>query len=342
MGTGGVEGFWRRVVSSRVPDSVLNMACASVTPSTLARYQDVIGSLKIFSADRGSDYLQLDVVSEYLETVTRTTQRPEATLRLVRSAISFLTELRGHTQRDAAILNRVCTGLIASRTSRPRLATPTADVSKITHHIRSLGHNSELTLRDLRMKSITLLSLAAFCRPSDLACVSKTSLNDAGSTVAENSFPRFRLASIKWLADGAQITFYGSKADKKMSANPVLIETSSDENLCPVLALKAYIEATEEFRAAIPDEPVYISLRAPYKGLSSSSIIQIISQALKDSGQDTGVTARSLRPTGARAAITADVDPSMVQRRGRWMSTDIFNRHYAGVTGPITDAVLLS
>ena len=67
--------------------------------------------------------MRLEVISGFLETITRTTERPEATARLARSAIRFVADLRGSEAPDAALLDRVCTDLpvVATRTSRPRI-----------------------------------------------------------------------------------------------------------------------------------------------------------------------------------------------------------------------------
>ena len=229
----------------------------------------------------------------------------------------------------------------ASRT-KPRQATPVADVSMLVTYLKDLGSTEELPINELRQKAITLLSVTAFCRPSDLACVARPSVlpDTARGTTNLSVCSRFRMDSIKWIDEGAELVFFGSKADKGMSGNTVLIERASDPDICPITTLKAYINATATARLSVDDQPVFITLKKPYKGLSSSAIAQILSQVLKDSGQQQGVTARSIRPTGARKAIDQGVEATVVQRRGRWKSSDAFHRHYAGVTGPATDAVL--
>ena len=127
-------------------------------------------------------------------------------------------DLHGCTSSDTTLLNRVCTGLAAARATRPCIPTPTAGIDKILTDLRSLGSLSSLQLRQLRMKAIVLLALCAFCRPSDLACVPKPSL---GNRSHEGSSSRFRISSITWTNDGIEVLWYGSKANKGMSANSV-------------------------------------------------------------------------------------------------------------------------
>jgi len=218
-------------------------------------------------------------------------------------------------------------------------------VPKILAYLRSLGATAKLSVSQLRLKAIVLLSLCAFCTPSDTACIPVPTLglahDPANGGSEESTVARFRLSSISWLDGGMEVLWYGSKADKGMSANPVLIESSVNDQVCPVATLKMYVDKTQQARMTVPAKQVFLSLRSPYKGLSSASIAKILTQVLKDSGHGPGVTARSFRPTGARTAIGNNVEPSIVQRRGRWKSSDVFNRHYAAVTGPVTDAVLL-
>ena len=340
VGPRRMEGLWRQQAAPSIPDNVLQLMCASVAPETLARYQQIIVSLTNYCG--GIHCLDAASVSGFLEFTTRSTERPEATLRLARAAISFLADLQGRPAPDAAVVRRVHTALVATRTTKPRQATPVADVSMLVTYLKDLGSTEELPINELRQKAITLLSITAFCRPSDLACVARPSVlpDTARGTTNLSVCSRFRMDSIKWLDEGAELVFFGSKADKGMSGNTVLIERASDPDICPITTLKAYINATATARLSVDDQPVFISLKKPYKGLSSSAIAQILSQVLKDSGQQQGVTARSIRPTGARKAIEQGVEATVVQRRGRWKSSDVFHRHYAGVTGPATDAVL--
>ena len=340
VGPRRMEGLWRQQAAPSIPDNVLQLMCASVAPETLARYQQIIVSLTNYCG--GIHCLDAASVSGFLEFTTRSTERPEATLRLARAAISFLADLQGRPAPDAAVVRRVHTALVATRTTKPRQATPVADVSMLVTYPKDLGSTEELPINELRQKAITLLSITAFCRPSDLACVARPSVlpDTARGTTNLSVCSRFRMDSIKWIDEGAELVFFGSKADKGMPGNTVLIERASDPDFCPITTLKAYINATATARLSVDDQPVFITLKKPYKGLSSSAIAQILSQVLKDSGQQQGVTARSIRPTGARKAIEQGVEATVVQRRGRWKSSDVFHRHYAGVTGPATDAVL--
>ena len=340
VGPRRMEGLWRQQAAPSIPDNVLQLMCASVAPETLARYQQIIVSLTNYCG--GIHCLDAASVSGFLEFTTRSTERPEATLRLVRAAISFLADLQGRPAPDAAVVRCVHTALVATRTTKPRQATPVADVSMLVTYLKDLGSTEELPINELRQKAITLLSVTAFCRPSDLACVARPSVlpDTARGTTNLSVCSRFRMDSIKWIDEGAELVFFGSKADKGMSGNTVLIERASDPDICPITILKAYINATATARLSVDDQPVFLTLKKPYKGLSSSAIAQILSQVLKDSGQQQGVTARSIRPTGARKAIEQGVEATVVQRRGRWKSSDVFHRHYAGVTGPATDAVL--
>ena len=74
-----------------------------------------------YSAERSGDFLQLEVLSGFLNDVTKDKERPEATIRLVHAAIAFIVDLRGASIPDSDLLNSVCTGLAVCRASRPRM-----------------------------------------------------------------------------------------------------------------------------------------------------------------------------------------------------------------------------
>ena len=183
----------------------------------------------------------------------KATERPEATLRLARAAISFLADLQGRPAPDAAVVRRVHTALVATRTTKPRQATPVADVSMLVTYLKDLGSTEELPINELRQKAITLLSITAFCRPSDLACVARPSVlpDTARGTTNLSVCSRFRMDSIKWIDEGAELVFFGSKADKGMSGNTVLIERASDPDICPITTLKAYGTSERGWPASI-------------------------------------------------------------------------------------------
>ena len=67
----------------------------------------------------------------------------------------------------------------------------------------------------------------------------------------------------------------------------------------------------------------------PYSGLSASAIAKILSQAINLAGLgDQGYSPKSFRPTGATAAVQADVNPDRVRQIGRWKNRECFEKHY--------------
>ena len=56
-----------------------------------------------------------------------------------------------------------------------------------------------------------------------------------------------------------------------MSGNTVLIERASDPEICPIVTLKAYINATATARPRADDQPVFITLKKALKMLITIS-----------------------------------------------------------------------
>jgi integrase len=95
-----------------------------------------------------------------------------------------------------------------------------------------------------------------------------------------------------------------------------------------------YIERTEEIRPKDSD-PVFVSLKAPYKALTSSSIAKILGQAITLAGLgDRGFSAKNFRPSAATAAVNAKVPYETAMQLGRWKTKEVFMNHYVYPSAP--------
>ena len=97
--------------------------------------------------------------------------------------------------------------------------------------------------------------------------------------------------------------------------------------LCPVRALKCYIQRTKYFR---PDDlPLFLTLREPYHGISAKCVAVILNKAIRLAGlKKPGFSAKHFRPTCAIIAIQKGAIPDMVMRVGNWKSRETFGSHY--------------
>ena len=66
-------------------------------------------------------------------------------------------------------IKRLITALIKTGTVRPMKRSRPMPVEAFVRYFRELGPTDELSLKDLRRKTVTLLALVFMARPSDLA-----------------------------------------------------------------------------------------------------------------------------------------------------------------------------
>lgn len=80
---------------------------------------------------------------------------------------------------------------------------------------------------------------------------------------------------------------------------------------------------------------MFLTLRAPFAPLKSASVAKILEEAIQMAGlEGKGFSAKSLRPTGATAAIENHVDPEIVRKIGRWKNSEVFFAHYVHANTP--------
>ena len=195
-------------------------------------------------------------------------------------------------------------------------------VSNFTDTFRNWP-NSEIDLKLLRLKCISLLALVLMLRPSDIA-PNAVAVDEDG--VVDN-FVFSRNQVVFNDIGSMSITIHGNKNDTKRHGFVVDVQPAAEENVCPVRALKVYIQRTSALVDS--DGPVFISLRKPYGALSSSAIRTILNESINQVGLDAEkFTAKCFRPTGATRAVEKGFDPNTVQKIGRWKTTSVFFEHY--------------
>jgi hypothetical protein len=198
--------------------------------------------------------------------------------------------------------------------------------------------NDHLSIKELRLKAITLLAISCMTRPSDLA--RKGVLFDADAMKGQNIL--FTTDQVTFHKNGSMsITFFGIKNDAERTGFEIKIPGGSCCKGDPVVALQCYIQRTGVHRPK--GSPIFISLVAPYKAISSATIAVILTDSIDLAGmKGQGFTARSFRPTGATAAIAAGCLPETAMQIGRWKTKEVFFNRYVYPNAPAgyTDAVL--
>lgn len=216
------------------------------------------------------------------------------------------------------------TGLVKSGSTKPMKRSSVMPLERFKELFLNWGDNDLLSIKQLRLKCVTLLAIYLMLRPSDIAPHSVNLQSGKERRIL------FGTDQLNFQDDGSVIvTFFGIKNDTSRSGFNVVLRPHVNTLLDPVDVLKMYITKTAESRKLSETLAVFLSLNSPYHALTATSIAGILSDAISQAGLDNmGFSAKSFRPSGATTAVDKSIDPNIVQSVGRWKSTDVFYQHY--------------
>jgi integrase len=122
---------------------------------------------------------------------------------------------------------------------------------------------STTTMRALRDRSLLLVGWFSSCRRSEIAALN--------------------LADVAFTDEGIRLTIRKSKTDQIAAGREVGIPYAGDHTLCPVRALKAYLEAT-----GIESGPLFRDIRAGTirGGICAETVANIVKRACRRAGID--------------------------------------------------------
>lgn len=228
-------------------------------------------------------------------------------------------------------------GLIKSGTSGSMVKSKVLPRQPFVQLFTGWPENRDLDLEKLRLKTITLMALTLMLRPSDIA--PRAVKLSAGSKLKT----QFTTDRVAFLPNGSvEVYLAGIKNDYSRDGFRVYMKLSSMSKVCPVDALRVYLDRTGGMDVV---RPVFTPLQYPFAGLSSATIAKILQTSINLAGlTGQGFSPKSFRPTGATSAIENRVEPDFARFAGRWLNRDCFERHYVHAQPPdgFTDAILLS
>ncbi len=159
--------------------------------------------------------------------------------------------------------------------------------------------SSQLALDYLRLKTITLLALAAMLRPSD---------------IAPKSGLKFTRKSVSSDREGGLIIYlHGIKNDQDHDGFRIVLRPiPENKKLCPVESLIVYMSRTTVQAGGIKGL-VFVTLKRPYVAINANTVAKILNAAIQLAGLDpTQYSAKNFRPTGATMAITNGQNPEQI------------------------------
>ena len=331
-----MESIWREHLTdigwSERAASQIKFCKAS---TTLRQYNAVVNKFRRFCEDRQlvfpPDSKDSGVFADFMCSVSDQSTRPLSLLKTASAAVGFLYECMNQPNpMHAAELRHLMVALVKSGTTEPAKRTKVMPLQPFTVLFQGWNSDETISIKDLRLKAVTLMTISFMARPSDLA----PHAEQYDSTTGEVSACHLTRNRINFHSDGSVTIFmFGIKNDTNRSGFEVRIPASINDKVDVVQTLKTYIHRTE--KDVDSQGPVFISLKAPFRGLTSDGIRRILAEAIELAGLGgQGFTPRCFRPSGANAALEAGCSPEEVMQVGRWKTREVFFDHYVYPKAP--------
>ena len=322
-----LETMWaNHTTELQWPSRASQQISCCLAPSTLSAYNSMLRQLHAF-CDRGHIQfppMHTKDVAQFLCELADKSQAPRSEIKVAMSAMTHMFANYGvRNLFQDYHLKILIDALVKSGTQVPMNRSKVMPIRPFRELFNKWPVNGDLSVKELRLKAITLLALTLMLRPSDIAPKAVHFDSSLGTTTAFV----FSTDHVEFCNDGANITLHGIKNDTTRTGFAVFLQPTKEAKLNPVQALRDYIDCTQQVRP--PAKPVFLTLTAPYKAISASTAATILNEAIKLAGLDgMGYSAKSFRPTGATAAIDMHCDPDIAMRLGRWKTRSVFYEHY--------------
>ncbi len=231
-------------------------------------------------------------------------------LNAYRSAISSAHEkVEGYEVGHHPLITRLIKGVFNTRPPLPKY-TSTWNVQTVLDHITSRGANNGLSLKELTLKTVMLLSLTRPSRSADLAQLEVGAMHPHPEGV---SFTPTHLSKQSRQGRPLQDFFFPS-----FEQNPLL---------CPVATLQAYLERTKNCRGQVTK--VLIGTIKPHKAVAPSTIARWLKTMLECAGIDTNIfSGHSIRGAASSMASKGGVTTGDILKAADWSSESVFQKFY--------------
>ena len=237
-------------------------------------------------------------------------------LNLYRSAISSVHEpIDQRPVGQHPLVIRLLRGAFNLRAPQPKYQA-TWDMRVVVHHLQSWDPLPHLSLRLLTLKTVALLALAIFARPSDLIRIRRNSITFSNNQVhLVVALPKERSA-------------------KHPHRSVTLTRLTHGPETCPVNSLQAYLARTDPL---IPKDcqGVFISYVKPYHPISLQRLRHWLLEILSRADIDTKkCSAHSYRAAGASDAYRQGVPMERILALANWSNATTFEQFYHRPSAP--------
>ena len=342
MATVRLENLWKtRLRCLGWSKRAASQSKHSLAQSTIKTYNNYINKYVEFCQSKNVDFSDennSNVLADFLCNLSDRSDRPESSVKTCSAALNCMFEAmgKGSPVNDPNI-KRLVTGIIKSGTVAPMKRSQPIPINSFVDLFHTWGKNEEMSIKQLRMKSVTLIALVCMTsqtRPSDLA---PRGINFNSKDLSIHNIV-LSLDNVQFLPDNSlTIHFFVIKNDTSRTGFEVNIPPNTEDIIMdPVSCLREYINRTATFRP-MDTKPLFITLSAPYKAISSNTVSNILEEVIRLAGlAGKGFKAKPFRPTGATLAVAKGIIPETVMQVGRWKTKEVFMNHYVYPRPPET------
>jgi site-specific recombinase XerD len=290
-------------------ETTITILKSSKSSGTWAQYEAALKKWRQFCIDKqwNLNHVSINHVLSFL-TDLYVKGLSYSSINTARSAISStFSKIEGTSIGESKLVVNFMKGVNRLRPANPRYAVTWNPDSVLSFLIK--WKNEKCNLRQITLKTVALLALSTGQRVQTLACI--------------------KIKNVK-LVNPVQIFITDNlKTTSATNRNPVLIlPFFQEKELCPALALKQYINVTNNIRK--DKDKLFLGIVKPHNPVSSQSISRWLVEVLKLSGIDSSkFHAHSYRHASTSKAESAGVNIDTIFKRVGWTSkSKMFARYY--------------
>lgn len=298
------------MIKRGIPLDSIDIVMASFAPKTLKQYSSTLKSWVSYCTNNNLDILESDS-NNVISFLTQKFKQGASysCLNIHRSALSIIL---GTSVTLNDCVNRFMKGVYRLNPPQPKYNS-IWDTNIVLNYLSHLYPYEDISLPDLTYKTCTFLCIASAQRMQTISLI--------------------KLHNITFQDDAIVIKITDLiKTSRPGACQPLIRLPFIRENpsICPALALKTYIERTQQLRLNRDNEHLFLGIRKPHNIVGSQTLARWVKKVLQDSGIDISIFgAHSTRSASTSAAHRTGVNLEVVRKAAGWSDTsNVFIKYY--------------
>ena len=311
--TSSLEDFRVEASTDGLSETASNLIQDSRSVGTRKHYKSAWTNFESWCSERKTDPFSapLDYILNYLSDLFDKGYEYN-TINGHRSAISSQhQQIDGHLVGQHPKIKSLMKGVARQKPPKPKY-TNIWDVDQVLKKFKEMGDNNTLTLKDLSIKTITLLGLVQPNRGSELTDLDLKFMGKTETTLL------FHLHN-------PTKTFKQGKNNNKIEIR----KFEEEKKLCPYDTICTYIEKTNEQRQKQKTSKLFLSYVNPHKPVGKDTTARWVREMLSRSGINPNIfKPHSKRSASTSKAFSKGASLNEVLKMGNWSNESVWQRFY--------------